>query len=121
MKILKDVKEDSTYLVTGRVEDETGALIGSASLDSFRMWLFGADGNIINSRVNVDKSGSVSSTGGLSLVLTPADNPIVDSTKATERHLLVLEWEWDSSADKGHENIYLILGNDDEVPTATST
>jgi len=90
MPTLKDVKEDSTYLVTGRVEDETGALVGSASLDSFRMWLFDQEGNIINSRLNVDKSGSVSSTGGLSLVLTPADNPIVTDGNKTERHLLVL-------------------------------
>jgi len=121
MPTLKDVKEDSTYLITGNVVDENGATIAAASLNSFRMWLFDHEGDIINSRVNVDKSASVSATGALSLVLTPADNPIVTVGNKTERHLLVLEWEWDSSADKAHENIYLIVNNDAEVPTATST
>lgn len=51
------------------------------------------------------------------VTLTPADNPIVGTGAAYERHLLVIEYTWNAGASKAHENIYLTLVNDEKVPT----
>ncbi len=115
--VLRDVKEDSTYLITGVVQDETGAAIASGSIDTFKMWLTDHLGATINSRAGTDISSSVDGSGDFSLVLTPSDNPIV-GTANHERHTLVLEWTWDSSADKSHETVFLIVSNDSDIPTA---
>lgn len=117
---LQDVKEDSTYQVTGTFKDESDVAIAAASLTTVKMWLSDHLGTVINARTAIDilnaGPGVVSSAGLLTLTLLPADNPIVGSD-TTERHLLVIEWTW-ASTKKSHENIFLMLVNDSEIPTA---
>ena len=117
---LQDVKEDSTYQVTGTFKDGAGVAIPAASLTTVKMWLTDHLGATINSRsaTNILNTGPgvVDSAGLLTLTLLPADNPIVGSD-SVERHLLVIEWTW-ASTKKSHAAIYLMVVNDSEVPTA---
>ena len=116
---LQDVKEDSTYQVTGTFKDEAGVAIADTALSTVKMWLTDHLGATINSRSGTDilnaGPGTVNSVGLLTLILLPADNPIVDSD-ILERHLLVIEWAW-ATTKKSHENIYLAMVNDPQVPT----
>ena len=118
---LQDVKEDSTYQVTGTFKDEADVAIAAASLSTAKMWLTDHLGAAINSRSGTDilnaGPGVVSSAGLLILTLLPADNPIVGpNADSVERHLLIIEWTW-ASTKKSHAPIYLMVVNDSEVPT----
>lgn len=117
------VKEDSTFQVTGIFKDEAGVVIPAADLTTAKMWLWNHVGVVINSRtaVNILNAGPgvVTAGGVLTLTLSPADNPIVGTgTEVVERHLLVIEWTWNVGAKKSHENIILVVMQDDKVPTA---
>src|SRR5574341_857594 len=121
--ILTGIKEDSTCRITGTFVDEAGTAIPAADLSTVKMWLYDEAGTVINSRTAVNilnaGPGAVDSGGNLVLTLTAADNPIV-STQSTnlERHLLVIEWTWNTGAKKSHENIYLHITDDYKIPTA---
>lgn len=118
---LQDVKEDSTYQVTGTFKDEADVALAAATLTTVKMWLTDHKNVVINTRTAVDilnaGPGAVDSNGLLTLVLVPADNPIVGSD-IIERHLLVIEWTWSAGNKKSHENIFLMVVNDGQVPTA---
>lgn len=119
---LQDVKEDSTYQVSGTFKDEAGVAIPAASLTTVKMWLTDHLGGVINSHgsgtdiLNTGQ-GVVSSAGLLTLTLLPADNPIVGpNADSIERHLLIIEWAW-ATTKKSHAVIYLMVVNDSAVPT----
>ena len=116
------VKEDSTFQITGIFKDEGGVAIPAADLNTAKMWLYDHLGAVINLRTAVDIKnagpGAIDASGNLTLTLTPADNPIVGTgTEIVERHLLIIEWTWNAGAKKSHENIILVLRQDNKVPT----
>lgn len=117
---LQDVREDSTYQVTGTFKDEAGVAIDVADLTTVKMWITDHLGVTINSRSGTSiknaNGGVITSSGVLTLTLLPADNPIVGS-EISERHLLIIEWTW-ASTKKSHAAIYLMVVNDSGVPTA---
>lgn len=119
---LRNVKEDSTYRVSGVFEDEAGEVIPDSDLTSLRFWLYDHLGVVINGRDDVNclntGIGSVDSEGNFTLTLSPEDNPIVGpNSDHFERHLLVVEWRWALDVKKSHENIYLLVRNDSKIPT----
>lgn len=116
---LEDVREDSTYQVTGTFKDEAGVAIDVADLTTVEMWITDHLGAVINTRTAVDiknaNGGTIDANGLLTLILLPADNPIVGS-ESSERHLLIIEWTW-AATKKSHAAIYLMVVNDAQVPT----
>jgi len=116
-------KEDASYRITGTFRDLAGVAIPAADLDSAKIWLKNKTTDAtINGRNGTDilnsGPGTVDASGKLTLDLVPADNPIVDSTKNWETHILTIEWTWNAGAKKSHEEIHLPVRNAKHVPTA---
>lgn len=104
--ILKDVDgaqlivaERTTLLVQATLRDETGAAIPSSALDALTLTIYNRDSTaqeIVNSvdDVNILNTGrgTVNATSGLvTIVLTPADNQIVNTAADLEWHRLLIE------------------------------
>ena len=96
-------RQNNTAKIVATFTDEDGVAI--TALDSLKMTLYDEQsGTIINSKDGVDIAGSFSS-GTLTLLLTPADNAVVNAVKgASERHILLLEYTYGTSK-KGSEPI----------------
>lgn len=100
------VAERSTVHITAMLQDETGAAIPALVLTTLTLTLYvrdtaaltiinGVDGsNILNAN-----QGTVHPTSGLlTLVLTPADNQIINSTSEIEWHRALIQATYNAGA-----------------------
>lgn len=98
------VPEGATAVITGNLIDETGAAVSSTGIFAFTLTLRLATngGTIINGRDDTSilnaGPGVVTTSGGFTITLAPADNDIVSSPEpADEKHAALLEWTYSSS------------------------
>ncbi len=119
------VGEETTQLLTTTISDELGVAIPGASLGSLTLTIYALDAakTIINSRnrqsiLNVN-GGAVDAYGNLTMVLTPADNKIVDTVNVSvgkvEEHILLFEWTY-AGTKQGRQEILLKVVNLEKVP-----
>ena len=91
-------KEDSVAKLTGVLKDEDGNTVAGSSLTSMVLYLYDAEGNIINSQNGTDilnaNGGSVDESGNWELLLTASDNPIITPGRTMEGHTAVIKWVW---------------------------
>ncbi|MEW6511841.1 MAG: hypothetical protein AB1428_12890 [Bacteroidota bacterium] len=98
-----EVLQNNTAKIVATFTNEDGAAI--TSLDALKMTLYDVKTHaIINSRDAVDILASFSA-GTLTLILTPADNAIVNPVQdGTEDHILLLEYTY-GTTKKGSTEI----------------
>jgi len=109
------VLEKTTQLFTGNFVDETGVAIPAASLSTLTLTLYDVvSGTKINSR-NVQNvlnanNVTVSSSGGLTWTMQPADNPIISTALPNELHVALWEWTYGAGGTKAgkHETGFSI-------------
>ena len=111
-----DIMEKTTVKITATVEDENGAGLAAASLDTLTLTLYSLeDDTIISSRdaQNVKNANGVALGVGGNLVwtVTPADTIIVNTTLNAERHRAVFEWTYDTGAKNGKHVIDMRIIN----------
>lgn len=77
--------EDATARITFVVKDYDDTYIGSGMITTATYSLYNeADGSTINGQSETDCSGNISSVGTMTLILSTADNALVD-TSTTDR------------------------------------
>jgi hypothetical protein len=66
---------------------------------------------ILNGKDAVDILSSADASGNLSLGLTPLDNALLNptDTRQTEVHVALIEWEWNTGANKGEIEIEFVV------------
>lgn len=99
------VLERTTNIFTANIVDETGAGIAATSLASLTLTLYDAASlSIINARSSqniLNANGVVvTSSGGLTWTMAPADNPVVDDTLPLELHLALFTFAYGTSGSK---------------------
>jgi hypothetical protein len=117
-------RESSTARLTAIIEDETATAIPAASLQTLTLMLYdqttqlaspGSTTAIINSRnrqnvLNINGC-TIDSSGNLEMILTPADNQIVNSLKDLERHVALFEFTYAAGLKAGKEQILIDVVN----------
>lgn len=95
------VNELASFSYSGTLKDENGVIIGPTDLTTLTFTLYDQDTNtIINSHndqnaLNANNWTLTSaSSGNLTWLAKGADNPIVDDSKETEVHILLLKWTY---------------------------
>lgn len=119
------VPEQTTLLISGTLEDETGAVIPSSALASLTLTLYApevAGQPVINgvSGTNVLNDGTrgvVHATNGtLTLTLLPADNAIQDALLELELHRALLQWTYGAGGAKaGRQELDYLVRNLNKV------
>lgn len=115
--LLGTYPERTTRRITANVVDENGDAVAGSSLTTMTLTLYSEHGdrNILNSRDDDDILSSVSESGVLSLLLTPADMAIENDDLLEERHRLLFEWSYSSGREGRHE-MQLVVSNMLKVP-----
>lgn len=119
---LATIPEGSTARLTGVLKDESGVVIDVANLTTLTLTLYVKDfpNKIINSRegqsVKNANGGTVDGSGNLTMILSGADNAIVDAGNDTEDHIALFKWSWNSGANFGRKEILLTVDNLDKEP-----
>lgn len=120
--VLSDVvAEGTTALITGTLVDESGVALGSSQLASLTMTLYALIPGepVINNRtaVNVLNAGpgTVDGSGNWTLTLSPADNDIVETSRDSERHRLLLEWTYGGGQKAGKHEVEFTVRNVSKV------
>lgn len=114
--IADHIPEKSTWRYTGILKDETGTAIAALSLSTLTLTLYNLDTlAIINGMnginiLNADR-GTVDASGNLTVVLQPADNPILDTTKIDETHVMLLQWTYAGGAKAGRHEVEFRVRN----------
>lgn len=114
IQILKDsagnnlvVKAVTSEKITATMHDYAGVAIVKASLLTLTMTLKDGSGNVVNSRsaVNIKDAngGYVATDGTLSLYLSAADNTPLESSKDTEKRILLLTFTWNDGVDSNNQ------------------
>lgn len=114
--ISAEVAEKVTVRITGTIKDHTDTAIPAASLSTLTLTLYEKkSGTIINTRsaANVLNTGggTVTSGGVLTMVLDPADNALVTQAPATEVHVALFEWTYNSGAAAGRALVEFTVSN----------
>lgn len=96
------VLEKTTQQYTASFLDETGVAIPATTLNSLSLTLYDrTTGAIINNRNQQNALNAnnviVSSSGGLTWTMQPADNPILVDGNAQELHFALWEWTYGNS------------------------
>lgn len=101
------VRDGDRSVFTATIEDETGTPIPGGSLLTLKCWLYlKSTGATINGRSDQNvlnaNGGTVDGSGNFELTLSPADNES-QGTGATEIHVLLLRWTYDTDGAGSHE------------------
>lgn len=117
-------RESSTARLAATIEDETETAIPAASLDTLTLHLYdqaselaspGSTASVINSRYRqniLNANGcTVDSSGNLVLILTPADNVIVNTGRPIERHVALFEYTYAAGLKAGKEEVLIDVIN----------
>jgi hypothetical protein len=117
------VSESCSAQYTALVQDETGAGIPAASINTLTLTLYaqplelaspGTTAAIINSRSKQDilntNGCTSSSSGALVMTFSPADNVIVGSGQV-ERHVALFEYTYAATTKAGKEEVLIDVIN----------
>ena len=115
-----NVNENTTVRVSGQFTDETGAVIGSGSMQTLAVTLYDrATGAAINGRTGQNvlnaNGGTLDVSGNFALQLDPADTAII-GTDRIETHVLRMDWTWSSGNKAGRAEMTLVVNNLVGVP-----
>lgn len=110
------VQEKTTIKITGRLVDESAAVLAAASLTTLTVTLYDKEtGAIINLRDDTNilntNGGTVDANGNLAWTMDPADNPISDATLHIEKHIALFEWTWTAGAKADKEEFEIPVRN----------
>lgn len=114
--------ELSTLYYTGVLKDENGDPLPAASVTTLRLWLYALDGarTIINSVSNLNilnmGRGTLDSSGNLAIELLPADMAIVDSSKTTEVHVMLIRFTYAGGVKAGAHEVEFPVKNLVKLP-----
>lgn len=99
--------------VSAVVKDTAGVAIPGSSLSGFVYTLYNeADPfDIINAREQVDALTTVNASGEFTIALTADDMDIQDEDELTEKHRLLIEWEYAVPTRRGSTEIQIIVRN----------
>lgn len=117
-------RESSTARLTAIVEDESETPIPAASLDTLTLLLYdqtteldspGSTSAVINGRnrqsiLNAN-GGTVDASGNLALILTPADNVIINTGRPLERHVALFEYTYGAGLKAGKQEVLIDVVN----------
>ena len=112
----RTVNEKTSFQYTATLKDEAGIVIAATDLTTLTVTLYDvASGDIINTQTDTDiknaNNGTVHATSGLlTWVAKPADNPIVGTSidvGATEEHIALFEWTYNSGNDAGKHELHI--------------
>lgn len=107
------VPERTTQFVTATFRDQDDEAIVPSSLTLTLYDL--ASGNVINSRSGVSirntNGGTVTANGVLTLELSANDNVVLNTHKATEQHIALLEWSWSANTRFGKHELVITVEN----------
>jgi len=110
----RTVQEATTATYTATLKDDAGVVIPSADLTTLTLTLYNEKTDaVINSRTAQDvlgvNGGTVHATSGLlTQVFAPADNPIIDTALEhgrTEVHIAQFDFTWNAGAKAGRKMI----------------
>ena len=116
------IDERTTQKYSFTLKDENGVAIPGPSLDACELTLYdltkqAADQpSIINSREDVDIKANVDGSGVCTFTFLPADNLILDDTKAFEPHVALFEWTYNGATGRGQWQLVLNVRNAERVP-----
>lgn len=121
-----EIAEEVSAELTATLVGIDGAPINGGVIDALTATLFDLkSGDILNGRDHVDAiadmAATISALGELVVQLEPDDNVIVDDSKSTEQHVLMLEWEWTAPGGQkeGKAEVVFTVRNFTKVPQAT--
>lgn len=109
------IPEKVSVQIAALIHDEKNVGIPAANLTTLVFTLYDlASESIINSRtaVNILNTGGgvVDTSGNLTLTLTPNDGVIL-GTSDLEKHLVLLEWTYNSGSKAGRGEVELSIKN----------
>lgn len=102
---------------TAVLTDEEGVAIDGTILTTMVLTLYNLDSDltIINSRNDQDvlntNGVTIDASGNLTWTISPADNAIVNSAAAAERHVALFEYTWSLGAKAGKHEVILVVKN----------
>ena len=106
------IPEKATWRYTATLKDETETVVAAAQLTTLTLTLYALNAalTILNSvdATNILNTGrgTVHATSGLlTIVFEPADNPVVDATLLEERHLALIQWTYAGGAKAGRHEV----------------
>lgn len=120
----RTVNEQTTFLYTCTLKDESGVVIPLSAVSSLTITLYDEDtGAIINSRdgqnaLNANNVTLHSTSGLLSWIAQPADNAIVTATRvagSVEKHKVLFKWTW-ATSKKGNHELQILVRQMTKVP-----
>jgi hypothetical protein len=117
MTTLGPVNERTTARYTsGPLTDEDGAVVPGSILSSATLTLKDEKTRtIINSRnaqnVNQANGVTISDLGIVSWLLTPADNPIVNTRVTQEPHIATFDLRWDAGSSRAMHEVRILVTN----------
>lgn len=108
--------ERATLRYEATLQDETGAAVGSASVNALKLTLYDKRTTEIIEGINkIDilntGRGTLSAAGALVVSLRPGDNLIVNARNKEEAHIMLLEWEYSNREKTGVHEIEFVLVN----------
>jgi hypothetical protein len=118
----QEVAEGGSALLSWTLNDELGVPVPLTGLQTL-VWTHynESDGAIVNARnaVNIKNlnGGTVQATSGAcTLILTPADNVILDSTKRSEWHVAYIKGTYNAGAGVVEKEVAIRVVNLSKVP-----
>jgi hypothetical protein len=118
-----EVPELASSILTATIRDASEVVIPVNDLDALTATIYDEkSGTILNERDHESilgtNGGSVDAAGVLTFELDPEDNAIVDDSRATELHIVLLEWEYTVgvTVHSGKAEIAVLVRNLQMVP-----
>lgn len=114
-EIAEVIAEKTTRQFTFTVLDETGTALPAASLSSLKLTLWNKD--LGKTAIATDRDilnlngGTVDSSGNGTLVLSSADNALVNAAVREETHVAQVTWGWSSDTKFGRAEIVFRVAN----------
>jgi hypothetical protein len=107
-----EVNEETSARYSATLKDETGAAIGSGDVSAVELTVHDRAGTIVNglNATNIlnANGGTLDAAGALTYTFTPADNQILICSVDTERHTVLLHFEW-AAGSKAANHIFFVL------------
>jgi hypothetical protein len=117
-----EVPERTSFRYTANLTKEDGTPLTAAQLTTLTLTLYAMDATltIINSVsdqniLNADR-GTVDANGLLTIILTPADNQVLNTTLTVEYHIMLIEATYASGTKASRHEVRLAVRNMGLVP-----
>ena len=121
----EQVREMTTAVITGTVQDDSGTALPVADIDAMLLTLYDkATGDVINNRLLQDVKNAnnvtIDAAGALVYTMQPADNVIVGSPAVgeAEGHVAHFVWGWDATSSGTLSNAISTAASSNTVTVA---